>query len=86
MCVCLCVLFPSKRYKQTITLDTKDPVKAHGVAMQIYRPSITISETIATKALDEIEGIFKYELCSYPPALVDSSIAFDSGATEASAS
>ena len=63
--------FTFKRSRQAITLDTKTAVKLDGVAVhQLLFQRLTI----AAKASDEIEDIFKYELCSYPPALLDSSL------------
>ena len=66
--------FTFKRNRQAITLDTKAAVKLDGVAVQIDPQLLFQRLTIAAKASDEIEDIFKYELCSYPPALFDSSL------------
>ena len=65
--------FTFKRSRQAITLDTKAAVKLDGVAVQIDPQLLFQRLTIAAKASDDIEDIFKYELCSYPPALFDSS-------------
>ena len=61
-----------KRNRQAITLDTKAAVKLDGVAVQIAPQLLFQRLTITAKACDKIEHIFKYELCSYPPALFDS--------------
>ena len=66
--------FTFKRSRQAITLDTKAAVKLDDVAVHIDPQLLFQRLTIAAKASDEIEDIFKYELCSYPPALFDSSV------------
>ena len=63
--------FTFKRSRQAITLDTKAAVKLGGVAVQIDSQILFQRLTIAAKACDKIENVFKYELCSYPPALFD---------------
>ena len=58
-----------KRNKQAVTLDTKSAVKIDGIAV----PQLLFQRlTIAARATDNLEDVFKYELCSYPPALFDS--------------
>ena len=66
--------FTFKRSDQVVTLDTKAAVKIDGVTVQIDPQLLFQRLTIAAKASDNIEDIFKYELCSYPPALFDSSL------------
>ena len=66
--------FTFKRSRQAITLDTKAALKIGDAAVQIDPQLLFQRLTIAAKACDEIKDIFKYELCSYPPALFDSSI------------
>ena len=63
-----------KRNKQAVTLDTKSAVKIDGIAVQIDPQLLFQRLTIAAKATDNLEDVFKYELCSYPPALFDSSL------------
>ena len=60
-----------KRCDQVVTLNTKAAVKIDSVSVQID-PQLLFQRL--TKAADNIENIFKYELCSYPPALFDSSL------------
>ena len=66
--------FTFKRSDQVVTLDSKAAVKIDGVSVQIDPQLLFQRLTIAAKASDNIEDIFKYELCSYPPALFDSSL------------
>ena len=66
--------FTFKRSNQVVTLDTKSAVKIDGVTVQIDPQLLFQRLTIAAKVSDNIEDIFKYELCSYPPALFDSSL------------
>lgn len=63
-----------KRKNQAVTLDTKSEVKIDGVAVQIDPQLLFQRLTIAAKVTENLEDIFKYELCSYPPALFDSSL------------
>ena len=63
-----------KRNKQAVTLDTKSAVKIDGIAVQIDPQLLFQRLTIAARATDNLEDVFKYELCSYPPALFDSSL------------
>ena len=64
--------FTFKRSDQVVTLYTKAAVKTDGVTVLIDPQLLFQRLTIATKASDNIEDIFKYELCGYPPALFDS--------------
>ena len=61
-----------KRNKQAVTLDTKSAVKIDGIAVQIDPRLLFQRLTIAARANDNLEDVFKYELCSYLPALFDS--------------
>ena len=63
-----------KRNKQAVTLDTKSTVKIDGVMVQIDPQLLFQRLTIAAKTTDSMEDVFRYELCSYPPALFDSSL------------
>ena len=56
------------------TLDTKSVVKIEGITVQIDPQLLFQRLTLAAKAAGSIEDAFKYELCSYPPALYDSSL------------
>ncbi len=56
------------------TFKKSGKVKIDGVTVQIDPQLLFQRLTIAAKAVDKIEDIFKYELCSYPPALFDSSL------------
>ena len=63
-----------KRNDQVITLDTKFTVRTDGITVQIDPQLLFQRLTIAAKASNNIEDVFKYELCSYPPALFDTSL------------
>ena len=63
-----------KRCDQVVTLKTKAAVKIDSVSVQIDPQLLFQRLIVAAKAADNIENIFKYELCSYPPALFDSSL------------
>ena len=59
-----------KRNDQVITLETKSVVKIDGIAVQIDPQLLFQRLTLATKVTNHIEDVLKYELCSYPPALL----------------
>ena len=59
---------------QSPYVDAKAAVKLDGVAVQIDPQLLFQRLTIAAKASHDIEDVFKYELCSYPPPLFDSSV------------
>ena len=63
-----------KKNHQVTTLDTKSVVKIEGITVQIDPQLLFQRLTLAAKAAGSIEDVFKYELCSYPPALYDSSL------------
>ena len=63
-----------KRDQQAITLIMKSAVKIDGVAVQIDLQLLFQRLTIATRATDNLKDVFQYELCSYPPALFDSTL------------
>ena len=63
-----------KRNDQAVTLDTKSAVKIDGATVQIDPQLLFQWLTVAAKAIDNLEAVFKYERCSYPPALFDSSL------------
>ena len=61
-----------KRSDHAVTLGAKSAVKINGVPVLIDPQLLFQRLTIAAKASDNLEDVFKYELCSYPPALFDS--------------
>ena len=63
-----------KRDQQVITLVMKSAVKIDGVAVQIDPQLLFQQLTIAARATDNLKDVFQYELCSYPPALFDSTL------------
>ena len=63
-----------KRNDKAITLDTKSAVKIDGATVQIDPRLLFQRLKVAAKAIDNLEVVFKYKLCSYPPALFDSSL------------
>ena len=63
-----------KRNDQAVTLDTKPAVKIDGATVQVDPQLLFQRLKVAAKAIDNLEAVFKYELCSYPPALFDSSL------------
>ena len=63
-----------RRKDQVVTLGTNNSVRIDGDDVQVdplllFQRLITVAQTS-----DELESAFKYELCSHPPALFDSSI------------
>ena len=63
-----------KKNHQAVTLDTKSIIKIEGVAVQIDPQLLFQRLTLAAKATSNTEDVFKYELCSYPPTLFDTSL------------
>ena len=61
-----------KRNYQVITLATKSAIKIDGITVQIDPQVLKL--TLAAKTTDNIKDVFKYELCSYPPALFNTSL------------
>ena len=59
---------------QAITLGTKSSVKIDGDSVHVDPQLLFHLLTIVAKALYDLESVFKFELCSYPPALFDSSM------------
>ena len=57
-----------------MTLATKSSVKFDGEKIQVDPQLLFQRPIVALKSLDDMEAIFKFELCSYPPALFDSSL------------
>ena len=63
-----------KRNYQVITQATKSAIKIDGITVQIDPQVPFQKSTLAAKTTDNIRDVFKYELCSYPPALFDTSL------------
>ena len=61
-----------KKNNQAVTLVMKSAVKVVGVAVQIDPQLLFQRLTIVARVTDNLKDVFKYELCSYPPALFDS--------------
>ena len=59
---------------QSITLGTQSSVEIDGDSVHVDPQLLFQRLTIVAKALYDLESVFKYELCSYPPALFDSSM------------
>ena len=57
-----------------MTLATKSSVKFDGEKIQVDPQLLFQRPIVALKSLDDMEVIFKFELCSYPPVLFDSSL------------
>ena len=63
-----------RRKYQVVTLGTNNSIRIDGHDVQVdplllFQSRITVAQTS-----DELESAFKHELCSYPPALCDSSL------------
>jgi hypothetical protein len=61
-----------KKRDQAITLSTQSTVKCGGEAVQVNPQLLFQRLTVAAKASQDLASVFKYELCSHPPALFDS--------------
>ena len=66
--------FAFKRSNQAVTLATKSSVKFDGEKIQVDPQLLFQRLIVALKSLNDMKAIFKFELCSYPPALFDSSL------------
>ena len=60
------------RKNQAITMDMKSKIEIDGNTVQIDPQLLFQRLTLAAKATQDLEAVFKYELCSYPPALFES--------------
>ncbi len=58
-----------KRVKQAVTLDCKSSVKVDGDVIQIDPQLLFQRLTLVAKSRDNLEDVFRFELCSYPTAL-----------------
>ncbi|XP_065915240.1 uncharacterized protein [Dysidea avara] len=63
-----------KKSHQVVTLGYTSALKIEGVTVQIDPQLLFQRLTVAANATIRIEDVLKYELCSYPPALFDSSL------------
>ena len=70
---CTVAEYTFKGNYQVITLVTKSAIKIDGITVQLDPQLLFQKLTLAAKATDNIKDVFKYELCSYPPALFDTS-------------
>ena len=61
-----------RRKNQAITMDIKSSVKIDGNTVQIDPQLLFQQLTLAARATHDVEAVFKYELCNYPPALFES--------------
>ena len=59
---------------QAITFSAKSSVKVDGEKIQVDPQLLFQHLIIASQSLDDMSAIFKYELCSCPPFLFDSSL------------
>ena len=62
------------RKYQVVTLGTKSSVKINGEEVQVDPQLLFHRPIIVAHTPYEMESAFKHELCSYPPALFDSSL------------
>ncbi len=58
-----------KRANQAVTMNCKCSVKVDGDIIQIDPQLLFQRLILVAKSRDDLEDIFKFELCSYPPAL-----------------
>jgi len=63
-----------KKNHPVVPLDHKSALKIEGVTVQIDPQLLFQRLTVAANATNRIEEVFRYKLCSYPPALFDSSL------------
>ena len=63
--------FTFKKCYQCVTLDSTPAIKVKGEPIRV-EPQIIFQRMIGER-VDELEALFKYELCSYPVALFESS-------------
>ena len=63
---------PFRRKNQAVTMDTKSSIRIDGNTVQIDPQLLFQRLALAAKATYDLEAVFKYELCSYPPAVFES--------------
>lgn len=61
-----------RRKNQVVTMDMKSSIKSDGNTVQIDPQLLFQRLALAAKVTHDLESVFKYELCSYPPALFES--------------
>ena len=68
-----CVMeYTFRRKNQAITMDMKSSIRIDGNTVQIDPQLLFQRLALAAKATQDLEAVFNYELCSYPPALFES--------------
>ena len=68
-----CVMeYMFRRKNQANTMDMKSSIKIDGNTVQIDPQLLFQRLVLAAKATQDLEAVFKYELCSYPLALFES--------------
>ena len=60
-----------KRKHQVVTLDRRSTVKIDGESVQIDTQLLFQILALSAKTADDLPDVFKYELCSHPPAVFD---------------
>ena len=65
----------TKTNKAIIAFSAKSSVKVDGEKIQVDPKLLFHGLTIASQSPDDMSAIFKYEVCTYPPTLFDSSAA-----------
>ena len=65
--------FTFRRINQAITLADKSAIKIRGEEIKVDPQFIFQRLATVGERTEELASIFKYELCTYPPALFDSS-------------
>ena len=68
------VEYSFKRKNQAITLADKSAIQIDGEAVHVDPQLLFQRLNMAAKTADSLEAVFKYELCSHPPSLFDSSL------------
>ena len=64
----------TKTNQAIIAFSAKSSVNVHGEKIQVDPKLLFQRVIIASQSPDDMSAIFKYELCSYPPSLFDSSL------------
>ena len=68
-----CVMeYMFRRKNQAITMDMKSSKRIDGNTVQIDPQLLFQRLALAAKTTQDLEAVFKYELCSYPLALFES--------------
>ena len=63
-----------KRSSQAVTLAAKSSVRVESDTVQVDPQLLFQRLIVACNRSDDLQGLFRYELCSYPVALFDSSL------------